>query len=95
MGLRTSTPVGPSLLSAQRTTAASASRSSKSGVAASNMNMKPVCVKPTAHDIATGRDPTRVKVFDTTLRDGEQSPGCSMTSEEKMQVQFRGTGFGV
>jgi len=37
---------------------------------------KPVNVKPTKHDIATGRDPARVKVFDTTLRDGEQSPGC-------------------
>lgn len=24
----------------------------------------------------------RIKVFDTTLRDGEQSPGCSMTSRK-------------
>jgi len=23
--------------------------------------------------------PDRVLIFDTTLRDGEQSPGCSMT----------------
>lgn len=37
--------------------------------------------KPTRHDIETGRDPTRVKIFDTTLRDGEQSPGCTMTAE--------------
>ena len=51
-----------------------------------NGEMKPVNAKATAHDIATGRDPRRVKVFDTTLRDGEQSPGCSMTSEEKLQV---------
>ncbi len=28
----------------------------------------------------------RVKIFDTTLRDGEQSPGCSMNLEEKLQV---------
>mmetsp|Transcript_28084 Transcript_28084/g.23570 ORF Transcript_28084/g.23570 Transcript_28084/m.23570 type:complete len:663 (-) Transcript_28084:659-2647(-) len=49
-------------------------------------DMKTLNQKPTAHDIATGRDPRRVKVFDTTLRDGEQSPGCSMTSEEKLQV---------
>jgi len=48
--------------------------------------MKPVCVTPNAHDLATGRDPTRVRVFDTTLRDGEQSPGCTMTEEEKMSV---------
>ncbi len=27
-----------------------------------------------------------VKIFDTTLRDGEQSPGCSMTREEKLRV---------
>ncbi|MFN0195488.1 MAG: 2-isopropylmalate synthase [Planctomycetaceae bacterium] len=25
-------------------------------------------------------------IFDTTLRDGEQSPGCSMTAEEKMEI---------
>jgi 2-isopropylmalate synthase len=27
-----------------------------------------------------------VRIFDTTLRDGEQSPGCSMTSAEKLEV---------
>jgi len=31
-------------------------------------------------------DPDYVKIFDTTLRDGEQSPGCSMTREEKLRV---------
>ena len=25
-------------------------------------------------------------IFDTTLRDGEQSPGASMTKEEKIRV---------
>ncbi|MDP1635644.1 MAG: hypothetical protein Q8L69_13300, partial [Gallionellaceae bacterium] len=25
-------------------------------------------------------------IFDTTLRDGEQSPGASMTKEEKLRV---------
>src|ERR1051325_10774799 len=29
-------------------------------------------------------DPNRVIVFDTTLRDGEQSPGCSMNLGEKL-----------
>jgi len=28
----------------------------------------------------------RVVIFDTTLRDGEQAPGCSMTRTEKLQV---------
>ena len=32
------------------------------------------------------RDPNRVMIFDTTLRDGEQSPGCSMTLPEKLRV---------
>jgi 2-isopropylmalate synthase len=35
-----------------------------------------------AHTSATDR----VIIFDTTLRDGEQSPGASMTFEEKLQV---------
>ncbi|HKV76553.1 MAG TPA: 2-isopropylmalate synthase [Candidatus Sulfotelmatobacter sp.] len=28
----------------------------------------------------------QVKIFDTTLRDGEQSPGCSMTADEKLRM---------
>lgn len=28
----------------------------------------------------------QIKIFDTTLRDGEQSPGCSMNLKEKLQV---------
>ncbi len=32
------------------------------------------------------QDADRVRIFDTTLRDGEQSPGCSMNLEEKLQV---------
>ena len=31
-------------------------------------------------------DKDRVIIFDTTLRDGEQSPGASMTLEEKLEV---------
>lgn len=28
----------------------------------------------------------RITIFDTTLRDGEQSPGCSMNFEEKVRM---------
>ena len=31
-------------------------------------------------------DKRQIKIFDTTLRDGEQSPGCSMNLKEKLQV---------
>ena len=31
----------------------------------------------------------RVKIFDTTLRDGEQAPGCSMNLREKLEVARR------
>jgi 2-isopropylmalate synthase len=30
--------------------------------------------------------PRRIKIFDTTLRDGEQSPGCSMNLVEKLDL---------
>ena len=28
----------------------------------------------------------QILIFDTTLRDGEQSPGCSMNLSEKLRV---------
>ena len=28
----------------------------------------------------------RIAIFDTTLRDGEQSPGCSMNLDEKLRM---------
>ena len=28
----------------------------------------------------------QIIIFDTTLRDGEQSPGASMTKEEKIRI---------
>ncbi len=36
-----------------------------------------------------------VKIFDTTLRDGEQSPGATMTSAEKLEVAHNLARLGV
>src|SRR5579872_7608707 len=37
----------------------------------------------------------RVIIFDTTLRDGEQSPGCSMNTAEKLEVALALVELGV
>ncbi|MBM3728166.1 MAG: 2-isopropylmalate synthase [Acidobacteria bacterium] len=37
----------------------------------------------------------RIYIFDTTLRDGEQSPGCSMTVPEKLRMAARLVELGV
>ena len=37
----------------------------------------------------------RVKIFDTTLRDGEQSPGCSMNLKEKVRLAQQLQSLGV
>jgi len=38
---------------------------------------------------------SRVYIFDTTLRDGEQSPGCSMTTPEKLEMATALVDLGV
>ena len=38
----------------------------------------------TSRDSAGARD--RVRIFNTTLRDGEQSPGATMTHDEKLEI---------
>src|SRR5258707_15894578 len=37
----------------------------------------------------------RVRIFDTTLRDGEQSPGCSMDLKEKVHLAEKLQALGV
>ncbi len=41
------------------------------------------------------RDPDYVRIFDTTLRDGEQSPGAALTSVEKLEVARQLARLGV
>src|SRR5256886_6979588 len=42
--------------------------------------------KESSEKSVVDRNRETVRIFDTTLRDGEQSPGATMTTEEKLQV---------
>lgn len=41
------------------------------------------------------RDPNQIVFFDTTLRDGEQSPGCTMHLDEKLRMAHQLRDLGV
>ena len=37
----------------------------------------------------------RIKIFDTTLRDGEQSPGVNLNTNEKVEIAYQLEKLGV
>jgi 2-isopropylmalate synthase len=45
--------------------------------------------------MSTSKDSNRIIIFDTTMRDGEQSPGASMNLDEKLRIAHILEGMGV
>ena len=45
--------------------------------------------------MAVRDESNRVKIFDTTLRDGEQSPGISLNTQEKVEIAQQLARLGV
>jgi len=56
---------------------------------------QPLAVRLLGKQAATQTMSDRVYIFDTTLRDGEQSPGCSMTVAEKTRMAHKLVELGV
>src|SRR5580658_9710847 len=49
----------------------------------------------TGHEAGTMSPQEQIIFFDTTLRDGEQSPGCTMHHDEKLRMAHQLADLGV
>src|SRR5262245_3197389 len=58
-------------------------------------NYKLAQSRPLSHLKGIMTTSSRVYIFDTTLRDGEQAPGCSMTTSEKVRMAGKLAELGV
>uniref|UniRef100_A0A7S1ZU42 2-isopropylmalate synthase n=1 Tax=Trieres chinensis TaxID=1514140 RepID=A0A7S1ZU42_TRICV len=75
--------------SALRSTAESSAPPSSTGVPDGiNPEYAPLYQRKSRPEYVPGKisDPDYVRIFDTTLRDGEQSPGATLTSSEKLEI---------
>src|SRR5437867_7011346 len=59
------------------------------------LNRTPARHNASIDDIGRDTMSDRVYIFDTTLRDGEQSPGCSMSVSEKLRMARKLVEVGV
>src|SRR6476619_7254896 len=48
-----------------------------------------------SQEVRMSSERARITIFDTTLRDGEQSPGCSMNQQEKLRLAHQLDRLGV
>ena len=88
-----SAPAAPATPATSAASTASAAGATDGGSGASDVAFTES--GPAARPPDQAPDRKRVHIFDTTLRDGEQSPGASMTTDEKLEVAAQLEALGV
>lgn len=83
------TPQGVAVLFFDSTKPAVSEKTAFSGTSAPEKPFGPInllAAKHSKEQRMSGIDPNRIIIFDTTLRDGEQSPGATMSLAEKIRM---------